>query len=105
MFAGRDNVIPKVDPSPILHPIQVRKFPAKDLPDQPGIKGNESRRVYCRFCGFPCDTERDSLVDDRNDLNGNTAAVKSYVLHGKTFSYAEVTSRSGCPLCGSRNYL
>jgi len=39
---------------------------AKDKPDWMGVKGDESRLVRCRFCGFICDPDRDMQIKDGN---------------------------------------
>jgi len=105
---GRYHFYPKTGPFHDLHPSPTggdQTFQGMDLPDAGGTKGNESRFVRCRWCGFICDLERDSLEDDLNELNGNKATETSYTISGVTHWYGNLSNVSGCPLCGSRNYL
>ncbi len=83
---------------------------AKDKKDWRGVKGNESRLVRCRFCGFICDTERDLMLKDgsfagRGVTFGSQQTI-SYSVGGKTVTdkYYVPTVQGGCPFCGSYLY-
>lgn len=83
---------------------------AKDKKDERGIKGDESRRVRCRFCGFPCDRDRDLIVREGSfagkGVSHGTQQSTSYTVSGKSVTdyYYELTINGGCPQCGSFVY-
>ena len=64
-------------------------------------RGNESRFVSCRQCGFSgCDTERDKLYQ--------FTGYGSTPLETVTVGSSEVTIPArgiGCPMCGSEAYI
>ncbi len=95
-----------------------KAFRGKDKHDSAGVKGNESRWVYCRHCGFPIDTE----VHQRgewgvpNDVTFTTSSYTHPVVGLVTGSSAttwgsavtnyvgDPTTHGGCPLCSSKDY-
>jgi len=77
-----------------------RVFRGEDKKGKTGVKGNESRWVYCRHCGFPVDTER----HPRGDGNDTSYTTSSYSYKGETLYYGDPTVHSGCPFCGSKDY-
>ena|SRR3990167_9286658 len=86
------------------------KLRAKDKKDWMGVKGDESRLVRCRFCGFIADTDRDLRLKDgsaagRGKSLGSQKS-NTYTLKGKSITdyYYEVTQVSGCPFCSSYLY-
>ena len=88
------------------------KLHAKDLPDWQGIKGDESRLVRCKFCGFINDPRRDrpqlkkgSFAGKGIDYGSQKTSTITYPW-GKTETvyYYEITITGGCPLCGSFMY-
>lgn len=95
-----------------------KTFRGKDKQDWAGVKGNESRWVYCRHCGFPIDTEQFPRGDEgvENDISYTTSSYTHPVVALKTGSslttwgsavvyyVGDPTVHSGCPFCGSKNY-
>lgn len=83
---------------------------AHDLRDWMGVKGDESRLVRCRFCGFICDPDRDMQIKDGNfagkGISYGTQQSGSYVVGGVTVTdyYNEPEITGGCPFCGSFRY-
>ncbi len=85
---------------------------AKDQPDWAGIKGDESRLVRCKFCGFINDPERDKPILKKGSFAGkgiNFGAQKTSTLTypwGKTETiyYYESSVIGGCAFCGSFLY-
>lgn len=82
-----------------------------DKKDFMGVKGNESRLVRCRFCGFICDTERDMQMKDGNFAgrgvsHGSQKTSSSYKIGNKSVTeyYYEPDVTGGCPCCGSYLY-
>jgi hypothetical protein len=54
------------------------------------VPGNESHKVYCKHCGFPCDIRKNALKEKGDGIS-----------HSST---GDPTVNSGCPFCGSYNY-
>jgi hypothetical protein len=83
---------------------------ATDKKDWMGVKGDESRFVRCRFCGWICDRDRDLIVKDGSFAGRGTAygAQKSatYTVGGVSVTdyYYEPSIQGGCPCCGSYRY-
>ena len=69
---------------------------SKDIPDSQGEKGNESRWVTCRQCGWPCDPD---LTSDGTGW-GNDAKK----LTTGTTRYEPDETNPGCPLCHSSSW-
>lgn len=86
-------------------------FKAHDMEDRLGIKGNESRRIKCRFCGFVNDPDERPLLRDGDfagkgiDYGSRQSATITYPT-GKTETnyYYEITVNGGCSFCGSLIY-
>jgi ribosomal protein S27E len=76
-----------------------------------GTKGDESRLVRCKFCGFICDPDRDLQLKDGSfagkgiDYGSQQSATITY-RNGKTETiyYYEPTTNFGCPFCASGLY-
>ena len=93
-----------------------RVFKGKDLPDNKGVKGNESRWVFCRHCGFPVDTEVHPRGEwgDPNSFTYTTASYTHPVVSLKagsptwgsatTYYWGDPTGHGGCPFCHSKDY-
>ncbi len=85
---------------------------AKDVKDWQGVKGDESRLVRCRFCGFICDPDRDMQMKDGNFAgkgvdHGSVQTSSDYKVGGKTITdeyYYTPEITGGCPGCGSYRY-
>ena len=84
---------------------------ARDKKDWRGVKGDESRLVRCRFCGWICDPDRDLEVKDgsfagRGVSHGAAKTTDSYKVGNKTVTdtYYEPVTMGGCPNCGSYLY-
>jgi len=84
---------------------------AEDKKDWMGVKGDESRLVRCKFCGWICDPDRDMQLKDGSfagkgiDYGSQKSATLTYP-SGKTETvyYYEVTVNGGCACCGSFLY-
>lgn len=83
----------------------------KDHDDWMGVKGNESRLVRCRFCGFICDRERDLIIRDGSFAGkgvsyGSQQTTSAYTVGGKSVTdyYYEPVAAGGCPQCYSFRY-
>lgn len=92
-----------------VHPTQTggnKPFRGKDKEDRSGVKGNESRWVYCRQCGFPVDTERHPRGErgQENDISFTTSSYTDSATGLTTLYTGYPTVNSGCPLCGSKDY-
>ncbi len=57
------------------------------------VPGQESNYVYCRQCGFTCNTKRDAV--------GTGDGIS---LDTSSYSRGDPVVSSGCPGCGSKNY-
>ena len=100
-------------------------FPSNGFNHAPGvttfqIKGNEKERlVRCRFCGFPCDKERDVKQQENswaglgitysNQLTANASIGDRRVPAAGAVTqaadkYYTRTIVGGCPNCGSYLY-
>ena len=90
----------KLDPgySPV-HKRGTTAFYGKDLPDDGGTKGNESRFVRCQWCGAINDTE----LRPRGDGWGGNLSKADSGAAVTTLKYDVVTG-AGCWFCGSSNY-
>lgn len=77
-----------------------------------GVRGDETRLVRCRFCGFICDPVRDLQVEKESyagkGVDLGTQKSTTYVVGngGKTVTdyYYEPDTACGCPGCGSLMY-
>ena len=95
-------------PSPHTGP----RLRAKDVKDWMGVKGDESRLVRCRFCGWICDPDRDQEARDGSFIGkgidyGSQQTSTLTLNKGRTTEtiyYYEVEVNSGCPSCGSMLY-
>lgn len=84
---------------------------AKDVKDWHGVKGDESRLVRCRHCGWICDPDRDQQIRDGSfagkgiDYGAQQSATITYP-SGKTETiyYYDRSTNGGCPNCGSFLY-
>ena len=82
---------------------------AKDVKNWMGVKGDESRLVRCKFCGFICDPDKDSEARDGSFVGkgidyGSQQSSTLTVNKGRTTEtiyYYEPSINSGCPFCGS----
>jgi len=61
-----------------------------------GQIGEESNKVYCKQCGFPCDLDRDK--------QGAGDGIILVETTDGSYTYYNPTVNNGCPFCGSRNY-
>jgi len=91
-----------------VHPTSTggkKVFRGKDKQDRAGVKGNESRWVRCRHCGFAVDTERHPRGEQgvENSISSTTSSY-THPITGETLYYGDPTVSAGCPLCGSRDY-
>lgn len=86
---------------------------AIDRKDWFGVKGDESRLVRCRFCGFICDPDRDLKVKDGSfagkGVSFGSQQSASYTVPGRsgvsvTDYYYVPTAAGGCRFCGSFMY-
>jgi hypothetical protein len=61
--------------------------------------GNEDATFKrCKKCGFPCDTSRDKT--------GSGSGIRyEAIIHTATTAPDNPVVTSGCPFCGTRNYL
>jgi hypothetical protein len=82
----------------------------KDMPDWRGIKGDESRYVRCRFCGFPCDRDRDLIIRDGSfagkGVSYGAQQSGTYTVGGVSVTdyYYDAEAQGGCPNCHSFRY-
>ena len=83
---------------------------ATDRKDWFGVKGDESRKVRCQFCGWICDRDKDLILDDgsfagRGVVYG-TQQSDTYTVGGKSVTdyYYQPSTVGGCPNCGSYLY-
>ena len=87
------------------------KLKAHDMRNWFGIKGDESRLVRCKFCGWICDPDKDMRLKDGSfagkgvDYGSQQSATITYP-SGKTETnyYYEPEMVGGCPNCGSFLY-
>ncbi len=86
---------------------------ATDRKDWFGVKGDESRLVRCRFCGFICDPRRDLIIKDgsfaRKGISYGSQNSDTYTVENRsgveiTDYYYAPTVVGGCPFCGSYLY-
>ena len=83
---------------------------ATDKKDWMGVKGDESRRVRCRFCGFIADRDRDMRLKDGSaagkGVSLGSIGSNTYTLKGKSITdyYYSPETVFGCPFCGSALY-
>ena len=83
----------------------------KDQKDWFGQKGNESRLVRCRFCGWICDPDRETEIKDgsfagKGVRHGTQKTTSTYYVGGGskvavTDKYYQPKATGGCPCCGS----
>ena len=94
-----------------IYPTQHTGAPlrAVDQKDWFGQKGDESRLVRCRFCGWICDPDREMEIKDGSfagkGVSFGTKQTTStyYVGSGRkavTDTYYEPKISGGCPACG-----
>ena len=93
-----------VHPSPTARKGSTR---GKDLPDDGGTKGNESRFVFCRHCGWRVDQDENPKPEELVE-NPISYATDSYT-HPHDSSVTVYTGDPTvggpcCPFCGSRDY-
>jgi len=85
---------------------------AKDVKNWMGVKGDETRLVRCRFCGWICDPNTDQEARDGSFVGRGVdyGSQKSSTLTlnkgrtEETINYYEPTNVGGCPNCGSYLY-
>ena len=83
---------------------------ARDQKDWRGIKGDESRKKRCRFCGFICDTDRELRIKDGSfagkGISYGAQQSTTYTVGGKSVTdyYYELSPSGGCPQCYSFRY-
>jgi len=95
----------KLYPSPRTGP----GLKAHNVKDWFGVKGDESRLVRCRFCGWICDPRRDQESRDGSFVGkgidyGSQKSSTLTVNKGRTTEtiyYYEPLVVGGCPQCGS----
>lgn len=88
------------------------KLRAKDVKDRMGIKGDESRLVRCRFCGWICDPDREQEAKNGSfvgkGIDYGSQQTSTLTLNKgrttETIYYYEPEIVSGCPCCGSLLY-
>ncbi len=97
-----------------LHPTGTVGKPlhVEDMPPISGNRGNDTRFIRCKQCGFICDKERDRLMPMGSRV-GDGVVVSSYPLYNSDISYDAYVMydgryienvTGGCPLCGSYLY-
>lgn len=76
-----------------------------------GVRGDETRLVRCRFCGFICDPIRDLQVEDGSyagkGIDHGAQQSVTYTVGGSksvTDYYYTPETVAGCPVCGSLLY-
>ncbi len=87
---------------------------ATDQKDWFGVKGDESRLVRCRFCGWICDPDRDTEIKDGSFAGkgvslGSQKTTSTYYVGGAskksvTDTYYQPKTVGGCSNCGSFMY-
>ena len=84
---------------------------AKDVKNWMGVRGDESRLVRCKFCGWICDPKRVTQMRDGSpvgkgvDYGTQQSGTLTY-RNGKTETiyYYEIEHTGGCPNCKSYLY-
>jgi hypothetical protein len=85
---------------------------ARDVKNWFGVKGDETRLVRCKFCGFICDPDRDSEARDGSfvgkGISYGSQQTSTLTLNKgrttETIQYYEPEMVGGCPNCGSFLY-
>ena len=98
------DVFPAMFPTPTAGDGRVRQNNLRKPTKQPKAIHSERMKMSCRQCGFICDLSRQA--PSGGDLGGD-GAFASISITSTSAGYSgegQLSSGSGCPLCGSKNF-